>query len=266
MHTVNIQGNIYDQPVSELCSMPASMLEWDRYHLMSYAKVLNTTGNLQKKKQILSCLFLGIEHSLYLNLDPVYKLQLAELTDTFFKENYLNKNLIPHFVHDDVLYYGPDDAFTNFTFLEWILCDQFFTKWQKTEDPFNIDKLIATIYRKQKESLTDEKYDGDPRIRLNENHIKDNAKSFETLPRNLKTALLTIYIGNRNTVIRRFKRVFEDNEGEADKFGWTGVLVKLAGDKWGNKEETEYTNLYDMFISFDQNIEKLEEAERKNPQ
>lgn len=268
MHNVEISGNIYDEKISVMSSFPSDWLEWDRSHLLHYCRVQNMPCPLEKKKQALSFLFLGIERSLYLNLDLAYRLQIAELTSDFFTDNWLNKNLIPHFVFKKQVYHGPKDGFENITFLEWILCDQFFTKFQRTEDPFALDCLFAVMWRRQKSRIeidsTD--FDGDFRSTLNKSMIEEQAKVFSGLDQELKTALLTIYIGNRNTVTNRFKRVFENgsSDSETDKYGWTGVLVQLAGTKFGNKEQTEQTMLYDMLIHFHQNIVRLDEWEEKN--
>ena len=265
MHEIIIKGNIYDREIEVHTSHPSTWKEWERPHLMHYSEVLLKTTDEVKKKQMLSYLFLGIEHSIYLNLDPVYRLELAGLTDIFFQENYLAKNLIPSFLHDNEVYYGPADAFENCVFLEWILGDQLFNKFQQTGDIIYLDRLIAVFYRSPKKQV-DKLYKGDMREPLVDDLLEGKAEAFATLPAVMKTALLTTYIGNRNTVISRFRRVFDGREDEAadNPFGWTGVLVGLAGTKFGNKAETEQTMLYDMMIHFDQNLQRLEEWEARN--
>ena len=265
MHQVHIQGNIYDRDINVLAVHPSQWEEWERSHLMHYSEVILKSTDEVKKKQMLSYLFLGIDQSIYLNLDPAFRLQLAALTDIFFEENYLSKNLIPNFIHKKQVYYGPADALENIVFLEWILADQFFNKFQETGDIVHLHRLIATFYRVPKASY-DKYFKGDLREPLEEDLLEAKAEAFIDLPAVMKTALLTSYIGNRNTVIARFKRVFDGKQEEAgsNPFGWSGVLVGLAGTKFGNKKETEQTPMYDMFIHFDQNIQKLEEWEAKN--
>lgn len=272
MHQIRIEGTLFGDKINVYRLLPERWEEFSVEHLIDLAQVLTSEAEPEKYPRMLLYRWLKIENRIFFNLDPAYVEQLCLILDFVLKENTLNKVLMPVIKHENVQLIGPKDSFTNFSFMDWILSENYFTIWQKKKtgnglDDVNLDKILWCMYRPARKnfSSTHPKFRGDLRELINEYTVDQRSTIFSTLDKKTKMALLMTYIGNRNTVINRFRPVFEyaSDKKMSDMYGSLGVIVSMIGDKFGKREELEQANAYEVFISWHQNIERLEEFERQ---
>jgi hypothetical protein len=267
MHQIDIEGKFHDEYLKIHREIPSSWSELNQAQLLQWAEVLTSGANRERFADMLLYRWLKLDNSIFFNLDKSYRDQMGVLLNYLVLENNLDKVLIKEFNHEGETFLGPADAFKNFSFLEWVRAESAFTRYQKTKKDEDIWKVFYCMYRPQRKNMTKlhQDYKGDLRELINDHTIDELSLVFSTLSRKMQMALLMIYIGNRNAVIQRFGAVFEyaTEKKVTDMYGSVGVIVGMVGEKWGTRSEIERANAYEVFISWHQNIERLEEFERE---
>lgn len=267
MHQIRIEGQYHGEYLMIHREYPSKWQEFTRDHLLAWAEVLSSDVDPERYAEMLLYRWLRITPNIFFNLDRTYIEQLAATLAYLVADNTLDKVLITEFTHEGKTYMGPNDGFINVSFLEWILAENAFRKYQKTKRDEDLCTIIHCLYRKRRNDLhkNSPEYRGDLRELLNEHNVNERAEVFSTLESKMKMAVLITFIGNRNTVINRFRPVFDyaSEKKMSDMYGSVGVIVGMVGDKWGTRQQIEQANAYEVFISWHQNIERLEEYERQ---
>lgn len=197
-------------------------------------------------------------------LDPNAIPDLLKLTDFLFEENKLSNWLIDNVKVKGQRLFGPMDKLSNITLGEFSFTETYFMQFHQNQSDHYIHKLIAVLYRPADMGVDE----GDIREEFNEYKIENRAILISKLPNNVKLAILYNYIGCRNAIVSLFPRIFnaEGQDNQGSKFGWADVIVQMAGEKFGDVDETSRKNLFSILIHqnhlIDEN-ERMKKEQRK---
>jgi len=209
----------------------------------------------------------------------VYK--IGELLDYFFtlEDDKIKVNLswtksfirsIHRWLH---FYYGPVDALTDITFLEYKDANSFYRKFCETHDEADLNRLIAVLYR--------------PRImghklKYNPEKIEKRAQRIGQIPYNTRFGIFLFYTAceeflrtgsfkaDGNTInleilytVTAKERKLADKVKHKDESGLTGLANSLAKTGiYGTVDKVYDQNLYDVLILlYQQRIEYLNQLE-----
>ncbi len=265
MNKIDIEGPYKKRYVKFHREFPEGWHEITREHLDIISEVFSSDQPVERHAEMILFRFLKLPNKIYWNLDPAYIEQLQAQLIFLWQDNTLPKVLYPKIFHNEIAYLGPDSAFKNIPFIDWIVGEQYFQKYQKTKSDDDLNCVIYSMYRPMRIDMTPDHpdYNGDMREILNDNTIEEKSKVFKSLSKEMKMMAYMTYIGNRNTVMQRFDSVFNDVErkGISDPYSWSGVLVDMTGTKWKTRKEVEQEKAYHIFIHWHQNILRLEEWE-----
>lgn len=247
-------------------------------------------------KTAMALQFLGVKHTKkQFNLMPDETKQkvaenlhsITDLLDFFFIEKdgklefntNFNKNFIP------VLnlgffrkYYGPADALTDITWLEYKDANQYHQQYLKTRDEETLNKLIAVLYRPSRLPFGIWKH----KITYKPGKIAKRAARIARLPIEQRFAIYLFYTaceqylrtgsinvdGNDIDLSILYETTLTEKKNQPkkvydDKTGLAGIALGLAGTGiFGNIEEVYKQNLYDVIVLLvKQRIEYLNQLE-----
>lgn len=181
------------------------------------------------------------------HLKPLALVEMFPLTDFVFKESDLTKNLLPvvrprrkFFWQKSKELYGPEDRLNNISFIEFIKCERFFKKFQKTREVKHLNSLIAVLYRAKKKN-----YDKEKDLDIRDAYIDDNrlielnAKNVSKVSLNERLAIMHYYMGSRNSIFNSpaYKSVFVQVDKVVDvkekrqikeENSWEKSLINMA--------------------------------------
>ncbi len=265
MHQAEISGEFKGKYIKIHRSFPSSWREMTDVHLDKLAEVLTSGEKEEFHAKMILFRWLRIPYNIFRNIDAYYIEQLSKQLEFLFKENDLNKVHVKKFTHRGIEFYGPKDGFINISFLEWVVAENHFQKYQQSKKEIDLNCLIYSLYRPIDRTINEDSPDfkDDFREMINEYTIEKKSEIFSDLPKKERMKALITYIGNRNTVMNRFKPVFEDVErkGIVDPYKWSGILVDMTGTKWITRDLVEREKVYNIFIHWHQNILRMEEYE-----
>jgi hypothetical protein len=289
MHDIRLKYNVRSRPfpyikskenqVSLNLQVPASWNELTPDQLLRLIKIQFSyqAGHLQKLmvlKELLQVKW-GVLHL----FTSVQRLNLYPLLD-FLEENKLTKQLLPKVSVKRVALrpkikvllvdlHGPEERFRNLTFEEFIYADTYFSLFASHSNELFLDKLIATIYRPQREGYNPKSpaYKGDIREDFNENLVEDRLHLVRLLPQAVKYAILSWYRGCRKELETIYDLVFtEPNEQKATEGDWGDVLLSLSGGKFGHLEQTSGQRVHTVFKEMQRIARENEEIKRRQHQ
>lgn len=149
--------------------------------------------------------------------------------------------------------YGPPDGLSNMKLIEFSFADHFFCEFQKTKKESDLNNFIACLYRHKMFNNAD-----DVREPFNKNTIAYRATLLKNFRNEDKIAILLFYLSCRELIVKRYAKVFEktNNKGKTKNFGMAGLIVEMAGTKFGNVTETEQTDINAIFIYLETQLTK----------
>ncbi|WP_044403408.1 hypothetical protein [Lacinutrix sp. Hel_I_90] len=164
-------------------------------------------------------------------------------------------------------FYGPSDALFNTTYGEYLKLIHHFNAFASTADENELNNLIATIYRPEKENYKSVKtkidYDGDRRRKYNPNLTPIYADILSALNYETKYAIFlfvsscqnyiancsSLDIGSGNTVDLSILFNSTSTETNNNSIGMLGTLYSLAETKvFGPIKEVAEQNTYDILV------------------
>ncbi|WP_422105590.1 hypothetical protein [Winogradskyella sp.] len=212
-----------------------------------------------------------------------YFTEYRENEETKYKvkmDFYIQK--IPKLTVDGIEFYGPTDALFNTVYGEYLQVMNHFTEFSKTKSLDDLDAMVATIYRPQKDNYkklkTSTEYDGDIRKKFNANLTANYVSFISKLDLETKYAIYlyvascqhfiancsALDIGGGNSI--DLSQLFNGDETEANGLGMLGTLFSLAETKaFGNIKEVAEQNTYDVFaylVKQSQDYKKLKKNAR----
>lgn len=208
-------------------------------------------------------------------IDNVDLYLLIETLDFVNKETpVLHKNKIPvikvgRFFKTKL--FGPADDFSNCSYLEYAKTDVRFMKFfaSESKDVDALNELIAVIYRPKKWFLFFRKkfgnYNGDIRRKYNDTFVNRYKNKINRLPWQTKYTIFLFVYGVRKQIEADYPHIFQKSEeSKTNNFGHAGIIVELAGAKFGNPDQTAETPLHTIMIHLEQLSIDAEEARERN--
>ena len=173
------------------------------------------------------------------------------LLDFIRKENTLSQFKLKSFKVGFNKYYAPKDGLINITIGEFSFADPLYINYKKTGNEDFLDGLVAILYRKKRSDYNPgaANFKGDLREEFNEHLIVRNAIKIKKLAHVKKHLIFLAYEGSRNEIVKNCQSLFKDKEEikQGKNFGYGGLILELAGNKFGNNEQTAKTNLITIF-------------------
>lgn len=247
-----------NQPEYFTRQLPEKWNELNRDQLLAISRATFLQRDRSLQKIFIAHKFLKLPFGVFrkialTDIDAVYNSMSERMG-----ENNLYKTLITDFTLRAVKYYGPSDMGNNLTLDEFAKADKHYSAFTSRKNVDDLDKLIACLYREKRSDLkqTDREYDGDLRVPFNEYHVANRALRVHRLSDDIKYAILLQYSGFRKFLQDRYPLTFSG--GESSKYGISGMVVELAGPKFGTTDETFKSNIHPILIYTEQALQKAD--------
>ena len=179
----------------------------------------------------------------------------------------LTVNLFDQFRHKRNMYYGPEEKLFNITFGEYITAETNYLRYIKTKNNQDLDKLVATLYRRQLKSykpnaLTNT---GDRREPFNDHLVNGRAAKLKKLDNIIKIGILLYYQGCRKFISNQFPDVFKKSTSGFTSTvpGMLGLVDALTGEDVTKTEEVRSSMLYDVLIRLQKAAERHEQTKQE---
>lgn len=196
------------------------------------------------------------------------KADLLYLTRSFQEFRTLTTQKIQKIRYRFVLLYGPESGLANATFWEYIKAEQYFLNYNERKDPIWLDKLVAVLYRPQREGFNPQIH-ADIRTPLNDASVKFRTAIVQKIDLQTKLAILMWFDGCRTALIKMFPLIFQKEEKSRTNFnksrgqsGWIGLISELAGSM-NDYEKIGETNLFTAMTDISHRIRKANESASK---
>jgi len=168
--------------------------------------------------------------------------------------------------------HGPANAFSNLTFYEWIKAESAFAAFCENKNPAQLHRLIALLWRPAKPATSinvDTLYGGDIRLPLRPYEATVNLRAgviASDLPEWKQHLILHWYTSCRQRcIVERWPILFDapNDDTPPSKFGLAGVLLEVAGTKFGTVDQTADTPLFTILLHLAMEENKRQEQERE---
>lgn len=161
------------------------------------------------------------------------------------------KSLLPTVTVRGVAYTGPGNLLSGFSVLQWGFCDHLLVKLAKTGEKEAMHQLLGALYTEAGSTWDN-------------SGIEARGEALSKLDDRTKLAAVINYRGLREAVRVKYPKCFKG--GQADKHGVRGMIVRMAGPKFGTVDQARAADLNDVLIHVEQLIlddERLEALRRK---
>ncbi len=219
--------------------------------------------------------------------------RISQLMDGFIEHHQGNGKRefklksVRNFVPKILDYYGPKNCFENLTYCEYRTARAFFKSYAQDMDnkEDDLNRMIAVLYRPSKLFWFIRKYlkncDGERRIafgsRSNPIYLNTRIKRISRVPLHIRYAVF-IYFSACEDFLKTGRPVVDGNELDLSKLytsdgdsnnkadvGLVGLLYSLTETGvFGNIEETDNSNLWDIMIRLYQVVMQMQEIEEKS--
>lgn len=188
------------------------------------------------------------------------------IVEKLLEKNTLTEFKLKHFRVWFKKYYAPADGLANITIEEFRFLDPMYVNYKKTGETHWLDGIVGILYRKKREDYnpTSVDYKGDIREDFNEHQIIRNSKIASKLSLEKRQLIFLTYEGCRNEIIDSCSNLFnsEESQEKGRNSGYGGLITELAGDKFGDYNQTCKTNLITAFNYLDEQAEKLKKQKK----
>ena len=249
MNSIQIKGKIpiffgwFTITVNRDIQAPSTWNELSRAQLYKVVDLLTSNQYLRDGKIRLVHVLLNIKSWLFFKLTPEQIQDLTPITEFLLKDNELTTNLVPWIKIESIIYHGPRSFLANLSIEEFGFADTFYTKYKATRKDEFLRALCAALYRREVSSPTSDEHRGDNREQFNMHSVFPRSDVFKALTFAQKYAVCLFYEGCRNWITKKYPLPFSKEKPKGKSFGWGGVLLELAGNKFGDHDQTKKTNL-----------------------
>jgi hypothetical protein len=243
----------------EFCKeVPQKWEELSANDLRALAKGNFLIRDLATKKFYLVCHFLNIPFFVFAAMSRLDVIHVYEHVSELMGENSLSKTLIKKVRVGFKAWIGPEDKAANISFLEFIKADTCYVRFIRTNDLKYLNELVATLYRPERTDLSpdDESYRGDMRVPFNEYHVAEMGVLAGKIRLIDRYAILLQYSGLRNWLQQRYEKTFSGTG--SSKHGWAGVIISLAGEKFGDDDQVSAKFLHAILTHLEMSQEEIE--------
>ena len=190
------------------------------------------------------------------------KTKTKEDTEIHTLNSQLTTNLIPAFSHRLVKYYGPDSRLFNLVFEEFLEADSHYSNYLKSGNPADLDKLVATLYRRKGTDSSP----ADMRATFNAHMVEANAKKIHYVDRTVKLGIFLFFQGCRNFLTINFPHVFSTKKGTASRggdYGPLSLIDALTGDDVTKNKQVRTSMMYDVMVRLERASVAADEIKEK---
>lgn len=161
-----------------------------------------------------------------------------------------SESLLPTVVVRRVRYQGPTDRLGRFSVLQWGFCDALLQNLAASGQAKDLHLLLGALYYTEGTTWTNKT-------------IEQRADLLAQLDDRTKLAMVLNYRAQRAWLAAKYWRCFKG--GKADAHGIQGMIVRMAGPKFGTVEQTRHADLHDVLIHVEQLIEQEELLKQNTP-
>lgn len=269
--------NWFVKPLQCNCELPDSWDDLDGPQLrFCIEQLLKYERDLDAKFHIVHKL-LDLPKGVFESLDAQVVCDLIDVLD-WMKLETTTTPLIARFQHKGIHYFLPLAKFKNGVAIEYPIADDYLVKFIKEGKMSDLNLLIATICRPDREDHKKSISKGDRRIPLlSRMEVEERAKVLADLPEHIKISVLLYFAGIKNYIFEIYKgHIFPDNkmididgtEIEVDPdennkallFGWWSKYFEIAETGvFGNLKKVHQTNFHTLCMYL---VEKKRAEER----
>jgi len=159
------------------------------------------------------------------------------------------KSLLPTVQVDRAHFIGPTDRLANWTLIQWGFCDQLMQRLGRLACAEALHELLGALHHRAGEPWDHE-------------GIEKRAAALARLDDATKLAAILNYRGLRNWLSDRYPQCFKGS-GQ-DPHGIQGMVVRMAGPKFGTVQQAYHANLHDVMVHVEQAIEDADKAEQEH--
>lgn len=273
---------------------------WDELSRKQLELVVGLASHSFEKNQFKRCLLFyaaGIHvqeliyHNLHDRMDNLYQAllpdgntaqlstaqidEIASLFNFLFKidndnefitvDSQLTVNLISHFKVSGTSFYGPADKLFNITLSEFIHAETNLTRYLKSKEIEYLDRLIAILWRPQKNPIRriSNHYNGDRRIPFNDHKFEKRAIRIHKLNHNTKMAILLFYQGCQAWYQKQFPHVFKPGKKANNNLGFLNLVDALTTGDITKTDDIRKSYLMDVMVHLERVAIEHEEFESK---
>lgn len=191
--------------------------------------------------------------------------QLYPLIYWLLERNTITNWLIPTIQGGTYIWKGPKNRLANLTADQFCYAELAYQTWLNTGNMQSLDTLIAVLYRRYFFfGLIAEKF--------NPSKLAARQKDAFYIKSYVKKAIALNYAGCRNLIIEKHPHIWKvaletgDHEGTAaPATSWAGLILDLAGDKFGTYGQTMKEKIWIVLADMDKKAKHFEEMEALNP-
>ena len=143
-------------------------------------------------------------------------------------------------------FFSPLNKLTNLTVDEFSVADDLHIKWRETGNKEYLIYLAAVLYSETKQ----------PRAYFDKNNLPEKIKHFQKLSIEELHSVELAYFGCKSNLVKRYPYAFPKGTKKVtnSKYGFSKVILQMAGGKFGNHEQTKSTNIYTFLEEFNENL------------
>lgn len=169
--------------------------------------------------------------------------------DWCVSEPLFDKSLVPTLEVAGRTWIGPNDRLGRMSLLQWGFADALLTRLSQKPSAEALNTVLAALYHPAG-TVWDN------------NRIETHATELAELEDRVKLAAVVNYRGLRAWLSQKYRRCFR--RGESDPHGLNGMVVRLAGIKFGTVDQVRTANLHDVMIHVEQSIRDQEEEKNRS--
>lgn len=147
-----------------------------------------------------------------------------------------------------IRYQGPTDKLGRFTLLQWGFCDRLLGEVLSTGSDEAMNNFLGALYHEEGRPWCNQRIEARGAVLA---HLDDRTK----------LAAVLNYQALRADLATSYPRAFRG--GKADPYGMQGMVVRMAGEKFGTTEATGRANIHDALIHIEQSITDAEELKQR---
>jgi hypothetical protein len=162
------------------------------------------------------------------------------------------KSLVPFVLLGGQAWQGPTDRLGRMQLLQWGFCDRLLAALATDDaDATTLHNLLGALYHPE----------GQP---WDSDGIEERGRQLAQLSDRTKLAAVLNYRGLRANMASEYPRCFRSN-GEADRRGMLGMLVRMAGPKFGTVQQAESANVHTVLVHVEQCMEEEDRQKAQQP-
>lgn len=237
---------------------------WDslsKKQLLQWCSILRMELSKKEALTMAVYLFYNVPIAIFSQFTPAQDAQLR-LTLDYLTKNSLTKNILGYIRILFKKFHGPANRLSNLNIAEFRRTELYYDLYLKTGKKHFLNLLAATLFRPAGGDSGN-----DVRCPLTEKGVIRRANFFRwALHPNALMAIKLFYEGCREYIFQMHPTIYKKGNGTSSKknaiVDLEDHILAFSGDKLGNFNETQETNLYVFLKHMSQRIEEYEKRKK----